>query len=150
MSEINSKQVLLANKAAIIKRCQEIGISKVVIRYEGSGDSGGIESVTIFNTIGIEFNELMPLPKGCTVKMQQLNREYHNGADTVVSVIENDVPLLDACEQITDCVIVEACHKGYENDYGGSGELVIEVTKGVMQLHHVAYIVEELHDTEEF
>jgi hypothetical protein len=104
---------LPANKAAIFGALDGAGIARVVIAFDGAGDSGAFESTTAMRDNGEE----VPLPDtriGFTaVEYWSADRQSGERA------------LSDAIESLA-WSLLEAKHEGWENEDGAFGEIAFE------------------------
>jgi hypothetical protein len=103
-------------KAAIFDALQVAGITRVVIEFEGSGDSGQMEQATAFQ--GEE--EIVAFPKD---PIQLTNVEFGDGKDT-----EAEVSLRDAIETVAYELLGQT-HGSWEDGDGGSGTFTFDVAE---------------------
>lgn len=123
--------VFVYNKNSVIKGMVDAGIETVSVSYDGYGDSGGVEDVSI------------DPPGSREVKIPYLYPVF--GAPEVrLSVIEID----EALNHIAEDAISEAGLDGYENGEGGRGVVVIEAAPPRITVVHRTPVVtyeEETH-----
>ena len=110
-------------KAAIFDALQVAGITRVVIEFEGSGDSGQMEQATAFR--GEE--EIVPFPKEC---IEITRVDFDEEKDT-----REDVNLRDAIETIA-YDLLEQTHDGWENNDGGFGTFTFDVAERSVTLDY--------------
>ena len=109
----NSGDIIrIHNKNLIFAALAEAGIHRVTVEYDGSDDSGQIESIEAWNAA----NEKIPLP---TIRKVQLASE---NPDSSV----NEIGLEAAVEQLVWDYLYDN-HGGWENNDGGYGEFIIDV-----------------------
>lgn len=117
------------DRATVMAALKACGITKVVIRYDGYGDSGGVEECTVEGGQGQE--SLM-------VPVQTILVDWSTAEKTIQMT-----PLRDVLETLAmQYVAVE--HGGWENNEGGSGEVTFDpAADAIMVSHTENYIATE-------
>ncbi|WP_426422548.1 DUF6878 family protein [Bradyrhizobium genosp. A] len=111
-----------ANKAALFDVLDAAGITRVVIEFDGSGDSGQIERIT-----ALTGDKLTDLPEG----QIELARVLWGGSE----IERATTPIRDAIEQLAyDCL--EETHGGWENNEGAYGEFTFDVASRIVTLDY--------------
>lgn len=110
-------------KAAIFDALQAVGVTRVAVEFEGSGDSGQMEQATAFS--GEE--EIVPFPKAC---IEITRVDFDEEKDT-----REEVSLRDAIETIA-YDLLEQTHGGWEDGDGGSGTFVFDVAERSLTLDY--------------
>ncbi len=116
-------ELLPANKAALLNTLGEQGIAKVMVRFDGSGDSGQIEEVTALDEQGVE----RPIPE-TAVELQKIGY----GDDAPQAVTE---PLGEAIDSLA-YTLLQSSHSGWENNEGAYGDFTFDVAAGLITLDY--------------
>ena len=104
---------------------KELGATEIVIYFDGSGDSGSIESVSIRQSDGKPVPNLDDLFVNYPVeKSQYINGEWFNDVEI------KQMPIADALEKYTYDELERTDVDWYNND-GGFGELRIELSDDI-------------------
>jgi hypothetical protein len=104
---------------------KELGATEIVIYFDGSGDSGSIDSVQIRQSDGKVVPNLDDLFVNYPVeKSQYINGEWFNDVEI------KQIPIFDALEKYTYDELERTNVDWYNND-GGFGELRIELSDDV-------------------
>ena len=104
---------------------KELGATEIVIYFDGSGDSGSIESVSIRQSDGKPVPNLDDLFVNYPVeKSQFINGEWFNDVEI------KQMPIADALEKYTYDELERTDVDWYNND-GGFGELRIELSDDI-------------------
>ncbi len=111
-----------ANKATLFAALGAAGITRVVLTFDGGGDSGQTENIEAFAG-----NDLRDLPDA-TVELRDLL--FREGEPRALSQ-----PLADAIETLAYACL-EQKHCGWENNEGGYGEFVFDVAEGTITLDY--------------
>ena len=134
-----SFEAVRANRQPLLTALAALGITQLVIRYEGGGDSGDVSELEIFP------ESLAQANIADTLKTQQLScyylaGEYQDGEYRYF--LQEQQSSID--EALRDFVLtwVDAHHGGWENNDGGSGTMTINVTEGTFRLEHTEYYTE--------
>jgi hypothetical protein len=109
------------NKNLIFGALAEAGIHCVTIDYDGSGDSGQIESIEAWTAT----NEKIPLPSS-----HKLQLAFSNPDDSLT-----EISLEAAIEDLAWDYLTET-HTGWENDDGAFGTFVFSVPDRTITLEH--------------
>lgn len=115
-------------KTPLLGALNSIGVSMVVVEYDGEGDSGQINSVSAAAVDGTTVALTDPVPVAI--------KELWPGYGTLEAVIE---------ALAWDALAVY--HGGFENNDGGYGTLTINVTEGKFLLEHNDRFV-DVHSTD--
>lgn len=115
-------EVRPANKAAILTVLGVAGISSVLVTFDGSGDSGQIESVAA--VIGDAAAELPAVDV-------EISSPLWDGS----GVETRTMPLAEAIEQLA-YDLLEDTHDRWEINQGAYGEFTFAVVEGVIRLDY--------------
>lgn len=126
-------QKRLEQAKAILRLCKEKGATEIVVRFDGSGDSGSIDEVYI------------DLKEPLIVEYDEESTRY-DGDKWVTTSTTKQVPLRDALEQITYDMLEKTGIDWYNND-GGYGELNVDLVQGTIQLEVNSRYTEVTTDT---
>lgn len=98
---------------ALIPQLKELKVAEIVVHYDGSGDSGQVEDVTCYSTIGHEydFGEVKP----DEVKIEE--------------------PLKESFDEIA-CDVLTGLDIDWYNNAGGFGDVVFDVATGKATVKH--------------
>lgn len=120
--ETRAAALIPANKAALFAVLALTGITRVIVTFDGGGDSGQIEDIAPFRG-----DEQIELPVG-TVEVMTLD----HGADQPVA------KSLSAGEAIEELCydLLRQKHCGWENNDGAYGEFTFNVTAGTIALDY--------------
>lgn len=122
--EAMDKESFSHNRELFFVALQARGVTSVEIRYEGSGDSGGIEDRTV-------------LPDGTDLsdEIMLLVADWHQE-----KLVTKAMPLIEALDE-TAMQLVEREHGGWENNEGGGGTVTFDVEpREILVEHHDYYI----------
>ena len=137
--EARAAELFPANKAALLKALGEQGIAKVLVRFDGAGDSGQIEEVTALDDDSIE----RPIPDAA-VKVELQKIAFGDDAPQVVAET-----LTEAIDSLA-YALLQSSHCGWENNEGAYGDFTFDVAAGLITLeYHERYETSELF-THEF
>jgi hypothetical protein len=109
------------NKNLIFAALADLGVHRVTVDYDGSGDSGQIESIEAWNAV----SEKVPLPSIGKVQLAPEN------PDRPVE----DIGLEAAVEQLAWDYLYDN-HCGWENNDGAFGTFVFDVPARTITLEH--------------
>ncbi len=109
------------NKNLIFAALADLGVHRVTVDYDGSGDSGQIESIEAWNAV----SEKVPLPSIGKVQLAPEN------PDRPVA----DIGLEAAVEQLAWDYLYDN-HCGWENNDGAFGTFVFDVPARTITLEH--------------
>jgi hypothetical protein len=122
------------NKAIVFAALAEAGIHKVTVDYDGSGDSGQIESVEAWDA----GNERIPLPSDPGIRLAPDNPDHPL------------MPLnLEAAVETLAWDYLEI-YNGWENNDGAFGTFVFDVPARTVTLEHNERYTEVNTSTHEF
>lgn len=110
----------LEQAKAILRLCKEKGATEIVVRFDGSGDSGSIDDVYI------------DLKEPLIVEYDEETTRYEDNKWVTTSTTKQ-VQLTDALEQITYDMLEKTGIDWYNNE-GGYGELNVDLVQGTIQL----------------
>lgn len=112
-----------ANKASVFAVLRDADIVKVVVQFDGYGDSGQIEEITVTDADGAE----RTLPD-VAVTLRQV--DFGEEQPRILSQ-----PLQEAIETMT-YGLLSSSHCGWENNEGAFGDFVFDVTAGTILLDY--------------
>jgi hypothetical protein len=112
------------NKASILDALATANITKVLVEFDGEGDSGQIEMIAV-----VSDGEPAAMPE-TTVTLQQASWGSDEPAITVIA-LRNAIETL--CYDF-----LEDEHGGWENNDGAFGEFHLDVTKRTVELEFYA------------
>jgi hypothetical protein len=110
------------NKASLFAALAAADITRVTVRFDGSGDSGQIEDIEV-----LAGEEAIALP---TTTVEIAMPDYHQEVPEILSQ-----PLRDAIETLSYAFLQET-HAGWENNEGGYGDFVFDVAAGTITLDY--------------
>ncbi len=113
----------MQNLRALLPVLRERGVQQVTVQFDGSGDSGSIDST---------YYEPQLESRGIDIQVRRVTREFVQGEWRYASNVER-LNLDDAIEEVANDYLEETGVDWYNND-GGFGELVIDVTQGTVAL----------------
>lgn len=108
--------ILPLNKAALFDTLQAAGINRVVVRFDGYGDSGQIEAVEAFDAADVAGN------------IPDVAIEFREVTFDGPSVAARSVPVEEAIEMMA-FALLEQTHAGWENNEGAFGDFTFDVTE---------------------
>jgi hypothetical protein len=121
------------NREWILDTLQAAGISRVLIAFDGSGDSGQIERLEARNTQGEEIS----IPEtNAPMKTTYFDR------DQIITAQETK-PLSEAIEDLCYSLLADL-HGGWENDEGAFGEFTIDVSARTIALEYNERFLESI------
>lgn len=115
--------VLSGNKAAIFDALATAGISRVIIKYDGYGDSGQIENIDACRGE----SETVPLPE---TEVMIASASWGDPG-----IVAQTMTLEAAIEQMA-YDLLSSTHGGWENNDGGYGEFSFDVQERVIDLDY--------------
>ena len=117
-----AEDVADTNKRLLFFALGEMGIHRVTVEYDGSGDSGQIECIEVWNAA----NEKIPLPSTRKLQLASQNRPYTEmNIEAAIETLAYDY--------------LETTHPGWEiNDgaFGAFGTFVFDVPERTIELEH--------------
>lgn len=131
-----ARENVTRNKAILLDILKAAGAHSAVVEYSGYGDSGSVNSVSIFGV------DTTPMSILGDVQFYDHDSRYENGQWTY-SPVAHVLPVGDAMTRLTE-LVVALHHAGYENNDGGSGELNFDVGTGRVWLEHRDYYTESI------
>lgn len=134
--EARAAELHPANKASLFAALRQVGITTVVVTFDGAGDSGQIEDIQAH--IGDEPAEIPATP----VEIARL--DFH--ATEPERLTE---PLGEAIETLA-YAFLEQTHGGWENNEGAFGEFVFDVAGETITLDYNERIETSENHTHEF
>ena len=108
------------NKAILFAALAEAGIHKVTVDYDGSGDSGQIESIEAWDA----GNEKIPFPSEVKIQLISGNGDHPLSEQSLEAAVETLA--WDYLE----------IHYGWENNDGAFGTFVFDVSDRSITLEH--------------
>ena len=132
--QLDARSRLQINRRRLHKSLKRLGATSVVVSYSGSGDSGQIDQVSIYQ----DKTELKPVKK---ISILIATSKWNQESGWIERVQSKSMPLADALEALVYDWI-ESEHAGWENNDGASGECTIEVAKNEFILNHITYYTE--------
>jgi hypothetical protein len=121
--EARVAELFPANKSAVLKALGEKGIAKVLVRFDGAGDSGQIEEVIAFGDDGTE----RPIPDAA-VGLQRIAF----GDDAPQTVAETLEEAIDSLAY----ALLQCSHGGWENNEGAYGDFTFDVAADLITLEY--------------
>jgi len=118
--ETEAASFIPGNKDRLFTVLASAGVTRVVVTFDGQGDSGHIEDVTAFNG-----GAQIALPK---TPVEIITRHY--GADAPHVEVS---PAAEAIETLAYHLLANT-HGGWENNEGAFGEFVFDVEQGAISL----------------
>ncbi len=137
--ETSAKASALAEK--IIASMLTVGIPEVVVSYNGAGDSGQVDYITVPKQPGASDEEQATEATLKTIAFHDRTRTF-SGFDNVKGEwVTNTRPatLHDLIEDLA-YLVIDIKHPGWENNDGASGDLTINAKEGTIVLDHNEYI----------
>lgn len=135
----NNEAVMKQIKERLLSEMARVGVKSASVTYEGSGDDGQIENVSVEGP-NKDFD-----PANVAVKVFEIGRSGSDldTYDPVMKVGPEKEKHLDAAlEDFTYEMIDAMGFSGWENNEGGGGEMTIDVKKGKVKLEHRTYYQE--------
>lgn len=144
-----NEQKSLSNKVIVFAKLKELGIKKVMVNYEGSGDSGDFEKPYLVNEEDLindspgrwASNEAYEKTVFATEKVTIYTVSSHFDWQTekwINDGKDNEVTLGAAIQDIA-YGLLEAKHPGWEINDGADGKLIIDVETQTITLDHNEY-----------
>lgn len=120
--EAEAKKLIPQNKATIFNALALLEITRVVVNFDGEGDSGQIE-------------EIQPEKDGAEAELPSSQIDYldacYNGEPPKVQLLN----LADALENLCYALLRDT-HDGWENNDGAYGEFTFDVAAGTITLDY--------------
>lgn len=129
----------------LVDVAKSLNATRIVVSYDGSGDSGQIESAYLLD----KNDKSIAIPGGLKVNVRVCYSNWDNVSNTWVEECKYmDVPLENALKSLCEDHLSEQGIDWYNND-GGYGEQVIDVETGKVTLKHNQRITDsEYHEHE--
>ena len=134
----------LANRRQIHVQLVLLGAAHVTCTYNGYGDSGDIEGITVFKTFGepgTPAGEELDGWKEHEVKLFVGGDDDPNAKEAMT---------LEKALEALFWDLLEATHPGFENNDGGQGEFEWDVATNELSLDHGDNYTETEHSAHEF
>lgn len=125
----------LVNRDRIIDALKQLDITRVVIAYSGSGDSGQIDEVSLYRG-----NDLVEVKTELT--MQTYKSRWDADLSKWLEYSADESYVLPEALQNFVYDWIESEYSGWENNDGASGECTIEVSTNEFNLNHITYYTE--------
>lgn len=107
----------------LVSTCASLGASRMEIYFDGSGDSGQVEGVTLYNAQ----NQVVDIPKG--MKVQYPRRHQTFGRDGWKKHFTTEtLPLSEALQEWAYDILADHCPGDWVNDAGGYGFIRADFT----------------------
>ena len=138
VAELSQREVFDRNKAAILAALKGASIDEVEVKYEGSGDDGGIADVDYVHARGED-------AKIDGVMVEYLGWGWVRDPSTgrsCQSVKTEAIELDEAVRELCDDAIALMGHSGWEDNDGGCGTLTIDAVEGTVVLEHTDYFTD--------
>lgn len=136
MTQLTSRQLLLANAAILGQALTAAGIASIYIRYQGSGDEGHIEECSALDENDQGFDD--ESADEVEVALLRPSGELDESTDVI-----------SAAEALYELTMEEAGHSAYQDADGGYGEWHI-YANGRVVLDHSDYVTETVDSFHEF
>jgi hypothetical protein len=121
--------ILPGNKVTLFQTLSEAGVRTVVVSFDGSGDSGQIESIVARNADGGE----VPLPLG-DLPIRSVDFE-------MCAITERATTAGDLIERMA-YEFLEHTHGGWEDNEGAYGDFTFDVAEGSITLEYSERYIE--------
>lgn len=125
------------NKRTILDAMANAGIKSVVMTYEGNGDEGQFNDISIEGGNDLASNVTVELVVDTSV-FDLENRQWHHSN----KVVSKD--FVDALEVFVEDLI-EQYHSGYESGDGGGGSVTMSSESDTVTYDKYDYVVESAH-----
>jgi hypothetical protein len=122
------------NKSTLLAALRETGAATATVTYQGSGDSGYVEGVSIQDANDAAINW------SSTVTYCDVENRFENGAWHPV-IVEKEQPLETALSDFA-MTAVYCRHGGWENNEGGCGNVVFDTATDVVRIEHTEYFID--------
>lgn len=134
------KDALDSNRTILLEALSLLGIQKVFVTYEGGGDSGDVEQVSVEPASLEHHLHEHRLAVWCLRYSTALQHDF------LARDIEKPIPLIDALKQFA-LDWLEVAYPGWEINDGARGVVVIHVTEQSCRLeHHQFYVESQLYE----
>ena len=122
------------NRDRLLTALAGLGVRKVVVAYEGGGDSGDVSEVSV------EPPELLPTLRTEMIELRCRIGEFEDGRYQYRTADQS----MSLHQAVSDFTLdwVGDTHGGWESNEGGSGSVTIDVVAGTLKLEHTEYFTE--------
>ena len=129
-----SFEAVRANRQPLLTALTALGITELVVRYEGGGDSGDVAEVTVMPETIMPQLAIEQITHRYVITDYRDNQYHYHAEERQLSVNE----------ALHDFALewVDVYHSGWENNDGGSGTVTIQVANNRFQLEHTEYYTE--------
>ncbi len=121
--EARAAELQPVNKAALFSALKACDIAKIIVRFDGYGDSGQIEEVTAF----LADDQECALPDE-PVELQK----FQFGEEAPLAVRTSLTEAIDAIAY----AYLASTHSGWENNEGAFGQFLFDVSAGTVTLDY--------------
>ena len=122
------------NRDRLLAALAGIGVLRVVVAYDGGGDSGDVSEVSV------EPPELLPRLRAETMALRCRMGEFRDGRYHYHTA-DHPMSLHRALADFTLDWVADT-HNGWENNEGGNGSVTLDVVAGALKLEHTEYFTE--------
>lgn len=128
-------QALATNRDTIMAALKQHAIDRVTVVYSGGGDSGDIDH------LATQPAEAIALLEDSHIQYQLPTIQVIEGSSRCALEAQE----LGLAEALREWTLAWLHHQqgGWENDDGGSGEMIVEVAAESFALNHIAYYTEQ-------
>jgi hypothetical protein len=133
---------LAFNRTQLMAALHKLGATTVLIEYDGSGDSGDVQTLTVSP------DDLTPLLLTEQIMQRHVRWGFSSGEPQCI-VTESQQSLHEALEDFV-CACLEKRHPGWENNDGGSGEFTVNMADDTCLLSHITYYTESFSNETSF
>jgi hypothetical protein len=116
------------NKAALVEAIKPIGLTRIEVDFNGSGDSGQVDEVRYF--IGKKEPEDLETIKRTLVQQAKINNSTNWSDDKKEWVTTTKSPTIEELVEQICYDLLSANHGGWEINEGSFGEFVFVFNKG--------------------
>jgi hypothetical protein len=136
------------NRGTIFSSLAQVEISKVIVEYDGCGDSGLIESIIAYSHETEDTASKLDKKVGFTAVHIAHRRSEAGVWETEETVIEKEVTLRTAIDEFCWDILEREC-AGWELDDGACGEFTFDVAnRAVKCVHNARYTDYETSEIE--
>lgn len=142
----NLDELVNSNFKNILKVLKNLQMTRVELRYEGSGDSGFFDQPIFYYLNSRKKTVVSKLSHDeldtHTVEYARHRSSFDHESKQWIPVVSKSIaPLTEAVSDLANDFLVHH-HGGWENNEGGYGSVTIDVTNSTMSLDHKDYILE--------
>lgn len=128
---LDETTVLGRNKRILLAALKQGGARTATVTYAGSGDSGGVEDVSIEATENAEFDGTVPI----NVFAEQ---SVYQDSTWLTTVVEQQMPIEQALQDFAESAL-ELRYGGWEDGDGASGSVIFDCQDDTVRIEHTAY-----------